>query len=49
MTEALHEAVQKKMNLTDEQWGDIGQADDRTSHNEEDVVKAKAFAKGVLG
>jgi len=47
LTESLHEMVQKKMNLTDEQWADMVQQ--MTGRpNEEDEGKAKAFAKIVL-
>lgn len=47
LTESLHEMVQKKMNLTDEQWADMVQQ--MTGRpNEEDEGKAKAFAKKVL-
>lgn len=47
LTESLHEMVQKKMNLTDEEWADMVQQ--MTGRpNEEDEGKAKAFAKAVL-
>ena len=47
LTESLHEAVQKKLNLSDEQWKDM--VKQMTGHpNEEDVAKAKAFAREVL-
>lgn len=47
LTESLHEMVQKKMNLTDEQWADMVQQ--MTGRpNEEDECKAKAFAKTLL-
>ncbi len=47
LTESLHEMVQKKQNLTDEQWADmVKQMTGRP--NEEDEGKAKAFAKAVL-
>ena len=47
LNEALHEAVQKKMNLTDEQWA--GMVEQMTGRpNEEDVANAKTFAKSVL-
>lgn len=48
LTESLHKAVQKKLNLNDEQWADM--VKQMTGHpNEEDVAKAKACAKEVLG
>ena len=48
LTESLHEAVQKKLNLNDEQWADM--VKQMTGHpNEEDVANAKACAKEVLG
>ena len=48
LTESLHEAVQKKLNLNDEQWA--GMVKQMTGHpNEEDVANAKACAKEVLG
>ncbi len=48
LTESLHEAVKKKLNLSDEAWEDI--LKQMTGHpNEEDVAKAKAFAREVLG
>jgi len=48
LIESLHEAVKKKLNLTDEQWA--GMVKQMTGHpNEEDVDKAKAFARVVLG
>jgi hypothetical protein len=44
----LHEAVKKKLNLSDEAWEDM--LKQMTGHpNEEDVAKAKAFAREVLG
>jgi hypothetical protein len=44
----MHEPVQKKLNLSDEQWA--GMVKQMTGHpNEEDVAKAKACAKEVLG
>ncbi|MCM2287268.1 MAG: flavodoxin [Desulfobacula sp.] len=47
LTESLHEAVQKKMNLTDGQWADmVKQMTGRP--NPEDEEKAVAFAKKVL-
>jgi flavodoxin I len=47
LAESLHEVVQKKMNLADEQWSDmVKQMTGRP--NEEDEGKAKAFAKTVL-
>jgi flavodoxin I len=48
LAESMHEMVQKKLNLTDEQWADmVKQMTGRP--NEEDAAKAKAFAKEVLG
>ncbi len=48
LTESLHGMVQKKMNLTDDQWADmVKQMTGRP--NKEDEGKAKAFAKKVLG
>ena len=48
LAEALHDPVQEKMNLNDEQWADM--VKQMTGHpNEEDVTKAKVFAKKVLG
>lgn len=47
LTESLHEAVQKKMNLTDEQWADmVKQMTGRP--NPEDEANAQAFAERVL-
>jgi flavodoxin I len=47
LIESLHEAVQKKLNLNDEQWA--GMVKEMTGHpNEEDMAKAKACAKDVL-
>ncbi len=47
LTESLHEAVQKKMNMADEQWaGMVSQMTGRP--NEDDVVKAKEFVQEVL-
>ena len=47
LTESLHDAVQKKMNLTNEQWADmVKQMTGRP--NEDDESKAKAFVKTVL-
>jgi len=47
LTESLHEMVQEKMNLTDEQWTDmVKQMTGRP--NEEDEDNSKAFAKTVL-
>jgi flavodoxin I len=44
----LHEAVKKKLNLSDEAWEDmLNQMTGRP--NEEDVAKAKTFAREVLG
>ena len=48
LTDSLHEAVQKKLNLSDEQWADM--VKQMTGHpDEEDVANAKACAKEVLG
>jgi flavodoxin len=48
LTEALHEMVKKRQNLTDEQWdGMVKQMTGRP--NEEDQQKARDFAKEVLG
>ena len=47
LIESLHGAVQKKLNLSDEQWADM--VKQMTGHpNEEDVANAKACAKDVL-
>jgi flavodoxin I len=47
LTESLHTAVQKKLNLSDGQWADM--VKQMTGHpNKEDMEKAKAFAKEVL-
>ncbi len=47
LTESLHGAVQKKLNLTDEQWADM--VKQMTGHpNKKDEEKAKAFAKTIL-
>ncbi|MCJ8500388.1 flavodoxin family protein [Desulfatitalea alkaliphila] len=47
LTESLHTAVQKKLNLSDEQWANM--VKQMTGHpNEEDINKAKKFAKEVL-
>jgi len=47
LTESLHEAVKKKLNLSDEQWADM--VKQMTGHpNEEDVAKAKAFARELF-
>jgi flavodoxin I len=48
LTESLHEPVKKKLNLSDEAWE--GMLKQMTGHpNEEDVEKAKAFAREALG
>lgn len=48
LAESMHEMVQKKLNLTDEQWaGMVKQMTGRP--NQEDVANAKACAKEVLG
>jgi flavodoxin I len=47
LTESLHEMVKKKLNLTNEQWVDmVKQMTGRP--NEEDVAKAKAFARELF-
>ncbi len=47
LTEALHDMVQKKQNLSDDQWA--GMVKGMTGRpNQEDVDKAKAFAKELL-
>lgn len=47
LTEALHEAVKKSQNSTDEQWAEM--VKQMTGHpNDEDVAKAKEFAREVL-
>ena len=47
LTESLHEMVKKKQNLSDEQWE--GMVKQMTGlPNEEDVAKAKAFAREAL-
>jgi hypothetical protein len=48
LAEAMHAAVQKKLNMSDEQWAEmVKQITGRP--NEEDVANAKARAKDVLG
>jgi hypothetical protein len=48
LAEPMHEPVQKKLNLSDEQWA--GMVKQMTGHpNEEDVANVKACAKEVLG
>jgi flavodoxin len=48
LTESLHEAVQKKLNLNDEQWAEtVKQMTGRP--NEEDMANAKAYANQILG
>jgi flavodoxin len=48
LTESLHKAVQKKLNLSDEQWAEtVKQMTGRP--NEEDAANAKAWSKEVLG
>ena len=48
LAESLHEPVQKKLNLSDEQWAAM--VKQMTGHpKEEDVTKTKLFAKEVLG
>ncbi len=47
LTETLHEMVKKKQNLSDEKWANmVKQMTGRP--NEEDVAKAKRFAREVL-
>ncbi|MBR9982291.1 MAG: flavodoxin, partial [Desulfatitalea sp.] len=47
LTESLHSRVQKKLNLSDEQWADM--VKQMAGHpNKEDMEKAKTFAKTVL-
>lgn len=47
LAESMHAAVQKKLNMNDEQWAEM--VKQMTGHpNEEDVANAKACAKGVL-
>ncbi|MBW2368677.1 MAG: flavodoxin domain-containing protein [Deltaproteobacteria bacterium] len=47
LTEALHEMVKNNQKLTDEQWEET--VKQMTGHpNEEDMARAKAFAKEVL-
>jgi flavodoxin len=48
LAQAMHEPVQKKLGLSDDQWK--GMVDQMTGHpNEEDLVNAKAFVRKVLG
>ena len=47
LTKSLHDAVQKKLNLSDEAWGDMVKQM-TGSPKEEDVAKARTFAKEVL-
>lgn len=47
LTESLHEMVQKKLNLTDDQWAEtVRQMTGRP--NQEDVENAKTFAKELF-
>ena len=47
LTESLHEAVKKKLGASNEQWEETVRQ--MTGHpNDEDVTKAKAFAKKIL-
>ncbi|MDR3542639.1 MAG: flavodoxin family protein [Desulfosporosinus sp.] len=48
LTKSLHDAVQKKLNLSDDAWGNMVKQM-TGSPKEEDVAKAKAFAREVLG
>jgi hypothetical protein len=46
LVESMHKAVQKKLNLSDEQWAD--KVKQMTGlPNEEDMANAKAYAKKV--
>ncbi len=48
LAEAMHAPVQKKIGMSDEQWS--GMVKQMTGHpNEEDVEKANAFAREILG
>jgi len=48
LAEAMHAAVQKKLNMSDEQWANMVKK--MTGHpDEEDIANAKACAKEVLG
>ena len=48
LTQSLHEAVKAKLGASDEQWDET--VKQMTGHpNNDDVTKAKAFAKKVLG
>ena len=48
LTESLHEAVRKKLNLSDLTWEDM--LKQMTGHpNEEDMAKAKALARENSG
>ena len=48
LAEPMHAPVQRKLNLSDEQWAEM--VKQMTGHpNEEDVANAKACAKEVLG
>ena len=48
LTESLHGAVQKKLNLTDAQWADM--VTQMTGHpDKSDEENAKAFAGKLLG
>ena len=48
LAESMHKAVQKKLNLSDEQWAEtVKQMTGRP--NKEDAADAKAWSKGVLG
>ncbi len=47
LAESMHEMVQKKLNMSDEEWA--GMVEQMTGHpNEEDVANAKACAREVL-
>ncbi len=48
LAESMHELVQKKLGLSDEDWA--GMVEQMTGHpNEEDVANAKACVREVLG
>jgi flavodoxin I len=48
LAESMHEIVKKKLNASDEAWEDM-KKQMAGRPKEEDVAKAKAFAKEVLG
>ena len=48
LVESMHKAVQKKLNLSDEQWADVvKQMTGRPG--DEDTANAKAWSKEILG